>query len=268
MRNARTTLAIFAVAAMFGCTVQSPTTTPTRVQVKLQLPATEASFPLTRNLTQRFAHLYDEPRFNVEQRSYEILLQQLNQESISYFTSSHIPARDDLWAAPLAVDGLAIIVSPLNSLNDLQIDDLRDIFAGQIADWSELGGTEIAIAPLTVSESSDTYRELQRMLTGTTGITGNALLAPNFEAMLNTVSEAPGAIGYAPLNMVDSNVKVLAIDGVLPSPDSVSKQLYPLRSTIYIIGRKEPPPPYRNLIGWVQSDAGQAVVAESHATLP
>ena len=268
MRKARSTLAIFAFAAMFGCTVQSPATTPTSVQVKLPLPATEATFPLTRHLTQRFAHLYNEPRFKVEQRAFQILLQQLNQESISYFISSHMPARADLWAAPLAVDGLAIVINPLNSLNDLQIEDLRDIFAGQIANWSELGGAELPIAPLTVSESSDAYLELQRMLTGATGITGNALLAPNFEAMLNTVAEERGAIGYAPLNMVDSDVKILAVDGVLPSPDSVRKQLYPLRSTIYIIGREEPPPPQRNLIGWVQSDAGQAVVAESHATLP
>ncbi len=44
MRTTRTTLAIFAFAAMFGCTVQSPTTIPTSVQVKLQLPATEATF--------------------------------------------------------------------------------------------------------------------------------------------------------------------------------------------------------------------------------
>lgn len=268
MQNTRAKLAIFAFAAMFGCTVQSPLTTPSTVQVKLQLPATEATYSLTRYLTQRFSDEYDEPGFEVETRAYHTLMQQLNQGTISYFTSSHIPAGTDLWAAPLAVDGLTFIVNQHNPLTDLRIDDLRDVLAGRIVDWGDLGRFEMPITPFTISADSDVYREVERMLTGPGGITGNARLVPGFGAMLAAVATEPGAIGFAPLALIDDSVKVLAIDGILPAPDNVGRQVYPLRSTIFVIGRVEPPPAYRNLVGWIQSDAGQAIVAESHTALP
>ena len=267
MQNARTTLAIFAFAAMFGSTVQAPAS-PTKVQHKLDLPATEATVLLARNLTRRFAQRYDEPAIDVVSRSFENLLGQLERKSISYFISSHMPARADLWAAPLATDGIAFIVNPNNPLSDLGLDDLRDILIGSVTNWRELSGQTLPISPFTVSPGSDTYLEVQRMLTGATSMTGNALLVPSFAAMLENVAEAPGAIGYAPLTLVDSTVKVLAIQGQLPSQHSVNNQLYPLRSTIFIIGRQEPPASFRNLIGWIQSEKGQAVVAESHAALP
>lgn len=268
MQKARTKLAIFAFAAMFGCTVQSPLSTPTTVQIKLQLPATEATYSLTRDLAQRFSDQYNEPSFDVETRAYHHLVQQLDQGSISYFTSSHIPAGEDVWAAPIAADGLAFIVNQQNPLAAMRIDDLRDVLGGLVVGWGAVGGLDLPIRPLTVSAGSDIYLEVERMLTGAAGITGNARLVPGFQAMLTAVAEAPGAIGFAPLALTDDSVKILAIDGVLPSPDSVSKQIYPLRSTIYVIGREEPPPSYRNLVGWIQSEAGQAAAAESRAPLP
>ncbi len=268
MQNTRAKLAIFAFAAIFGSTVQSPLTTSTTVHVKLQLPATEATYSLTRNLTQRFSDEYDGPGFEVETRAYHTLMQHLDQGTIGYFISSHVPAGTDLWAAPLAVDGLAFIVNQHNPLTDLRIDDLRDVLVCRIVDWGDLGRFEMPITPFTISANSDVYLEVERMLTGPSGITGNARLVPGFRAMLAAVAEDPGAIGFAPLALIDDSVKILAIDGVLPVPDSVSKQIYPFRSTIYVIGRNEPPPSYRNLVGWIQSEAGQAIVAGSHTRLP
>ena len=166
------------------------------------------------------------------------------------------------------MDGLAFFVNQRNPLTALGVDELRQILAGKIVNWSVLGGLELSIASVTVSAGSDIYLEVERMLTGESGISGNARLVPSFEAMLKAVAQEPGAIGYAPLALLDDSVKTLAIDGVLPSPDSVKEQIYPLRSTTYVVGEEEPPPSYRNLIGWIQSEVGQSVVAESRAPLP
>ena len=86
--------------------------------------------------------------------------------------------------------------------------------------------------------------------------------------MLAAVTEEPGAIGYAPLALIDNSVKIRAIARKLSAPDSVRQQIYPLRSASCVIGREEPPPSYRHLFGWIQSEAGQTVVAESHTPLP
>ena len=268
MRTARKSLAILAFAAIVGCTVQPPAGAPSSIQDKLPLPATEAAYRLTRSLTRRFARLYDEPGFQVDRRSYQTLMRQLERDEIDYFVSSHAAARDDLWAAPLAVQGIAFIVNPAQPWSDLPIDQLRDIFVGRLAGWSALAEPALELKPFTVSASRDLYLEVQRLLTGASGLSSEARLVPDFQAMLNSVAEAPGAIGYLPLGFLDERVKALSIDGAPPTAEALRRQLYPLRSTIYVIGKREPPPAYQNLIGWIQSEAGQAIVSETHAPLP
>ena len=178
------------------------------------------------------------------------------------------PAGEGYWAAPLAVDGLAFIVNRLNPVANISTDDLRRLMTGQIVDWSELGAPALPIIPQTFPAASDLYLEVQRMLTGAINITGNAKLALNAGAMLDAVAKESGAIGFVPLSLVDGRVKRLAIDGAAPDAAAMSELRYPLRSTIYIIGREEPPPALRNLIGWIQSEQGQAIVAETHTPLP
>ena len=91
---------------------------------------------------------------------------------------------------------------------------------------------------------------------------------PNIESMLRQVAGGAGAIGYLPLSMVDARAKPLAIDGAFPSQKSVADRSYPLRTTIYVIGREAPPPATFNFFGWIQSEAGQAVVSERYTALP
>jgi phosphate transport system substrate-binding protein len=98
-------------------------------------------------------------------------------------------------SGPLGVEGLAIIVHPRNPLTTLPLKALQDIFAGRLADWSEFGASAGPIVPLTVSAGTDTYFELQRMLMGMTGVTGDARLVPSFQAMRNYAADECGAIG-------------------------------------------------------------------------
>ena len=103
---------------------------------------------------------------------------------------------------------------------------------------------------------------------GLTRLTGNALVMPSFAAMRQGVEAEAGAIGYLPLSQLSNRVKALAIAGVHPTASSIGELRYPLRSTIYVIGREAPPPAFFNFFGWIQSEAGQAVVAESMTPLP
>lgn len=268
MRHARKTLAIVAFAAMVGCTVKSPALTPTTIQATLQLHTTAATYSLARSLAQRYAVNYSAGVTEVQRRSFVTLMAQLEAGTIDYLISSHVPVHDDIWAAPLAVEGLVIVVNLANRNSDLTIGELRDVFSGRIRDWSAFGDGALEITPLTYRAGNDVSLEFHRMVMGTTSITGNALLMPGFEATLQQVAEDEGAVGYLPLSKVDDRVKVLAINGVNPTQDSMQNRRYPLRSTIYVIGREAPPPATFNFFGWVQSIAGQAVVAETLTALP
>jgi len=62
-------------------------------------------------------------------------------------------------------------------------------------------------------------------------------------------------------------VHAVAVDGVAPTLENVANNSYPLRSTIFIVGQREPEGDFRSFIGWVQSPEGQTVVTRSHAAL-
>ena len=268
MGGARKTLAIVAIAAMVGCTVKSPASTPAILLTTHQLHSTAATFEFTHALTRRFATQFDADAVDVDTMSFSRLLTALKVGRVDYFISSHVPASDDIWAAPLGVDGLAIVINTANELSDLSAQDLRDIFSGRIPNWSEFGANPRAISPLAYQPGSDLAQEFRRLVMGITPVTGNALLMPTIESMLEQVAVDTGAIGYLPLGMVDARAKPLSINGAFPSQESVGDRSYPLRSTIYVIGREAPPPATFNFFGWVQSEAGQAVVSERYTRLP
>ena len=59
----------------------------------------------------------------------------------------------------------------------------------------------------------------------------------------------------------------MAVDGVYPTPDNIYNNLYPLRSTIFVIGLEEPEGDYRLLIGWLQSSEGQEIIGQHYIPL-
>jgi phosphate transport system substrate-binding protein len=63
-------------------------------------------------------------------------------------------------------------------------------------------------------------------------------------------------------------IHVLSIEGVMPSQETVANNSYPLRSTLYIIGRAEPEGAYRTFVGWIQGIEGQMVIQSQYAPLP
>ena len=268
MIKPRNALAILAITALFGCSVEAPASTPTIEQVHLRLHSTPATQALTRDLAGHFSALQPELSIEAQGKSYGALMKQLEDGSLDYFMSSFVPPQDDIWAAPMAVDGLVLLVHPQNRLANLSLDDLRDVFGGQADNWQSLNGNPVPILPLTYPEGDDLYHEFHRLIMGRQRITGNAQLVPSIDAMMRQVAENEGAIGYMPLSHITAGVKVVAIDGVLPDAASMRAHVYPLRFTLFIIGRAEPPPAWRSFFGWIQSPAGQKIVAESFTPLP
>jgi len=236
--------------------------------VNVTLYSTYATQPLTRTLTDHYLDTHPEFSIKVVDNSYDDLITQITDGSAEYFMSSYVPSDDDIWAAPIARDGLALIAHPDNPVSSIQIDDIRDIFSGRTKEWGILNGTDAMITPLTFQPKDDVYQEFHRLVMGQQGITSNAQVIPNINAMIQQVSITPDAIGYIPLSHVTDAVKVLSIDDIVPTQSTVTDNIYPLRITLFIIGREEPPAEYRAFFSWIQSIDGQAIVSQDYVSLP
>lgn len=134
----------------------------------------------------------------------------------------------------VAMDGVCVIVHPSNPVKELTIEKVRSIYKGQITNWNQIGGADMPIVVISRDTSSGTYESFnklvmkkQKMASGVEYVNAN----PQAHARVKTTA---GAIGYVGLGFIDFNVKVLSIDGVKPSRQTISSGEYPVSRPLYM----------------------------------
>lgn len=134
----------------------------------------------------------------------------------------------------VAKDGIAIIVNPENPVADLSIEQIAQIFTGEITNWSDLGGNDGQIVPIGREAGSGT-RDGFESITGTEDacVYQNELTSTG-EVIANVASN-PNAIGYASLSAVDDTVKALTVGGVAPSEETVLDGTYAIQRNFNFI---------------------------------
>lgn len=276
MTRTRRALVIAAFTLVSCSTRMIPAATPTLGEaITLRLYATSDTLPLAQDLTRAYALANPDIRFSVETGSVESIVQRLSRGERGYLLSNHLPQQDSprLWSAPIAQDGIAVIVHTDNPVKGLQRNDLRDLFSGRVMRWDAFGGRDEPILVLSREDSSGTRAEFESMVMGSRLVSSSARLAPSSSAMLDITASEHRAVGYISTALLQPGVRALAVDGVLPTLPSIASNSYPLRALVTISGLEEPRDgqplglDYRAFIGWAQSAAGQAVVAQRYAPL-
>lgn len=272
LKTSKRALAIVAMATAVSCSAPSHSaTTNTPSSDSLTFFATTETQNLVTELTTAYAEVDTSQTLQTRTGSYRSLIAQLLAVDASvgntpYMITSHL-ADETLWAAPIAQDGLAVIVNRANPVQALSLDDLRAIYQGRVGNWQVVGGADIPMTVVSRETGSATHAEFTRMVMGQRPVTRAARLVSSDEGMLQVIAATPGSIGYVSLANVDERVSTLSIDGVVPTLTTVGDNTYPLRSTIYVAGLVEPTGVYRAFIAWVQSPAGQAIIGQRYSPL-
>jgi phosphate transport system substrate-binding protein len=140
------------------------------------------------------------------------------------------------------MDGLPVLVHPGNPLNDLTLDQVRDIYSGKIKNWKELGGPDKEIVVISRDTNSGTYETFYGLVMEhhVDGETVKEKIAESAEyvgsngAVRQRVQSTPAAIGYAGLGFVDRTVKALRINGMEPSAETVVSGVYPIARPLFM----------------------------------
>lgn len=159
----------------------------------------------------------------------------------------------NLFATPLGYVSMAVVVNPANVLASLSAAQVPTIFAGRVTDWALIGvgGSSGEIQVVSREDASDAARAFGVSALSGTLPTPNALVAPNWEAMREAVSQNPNAIGYLPLPELDATVKPVSVDAEW-------------RALIVAVAAREPIGPARDFLAWAQSEEGQKAVGERY----
>jgi phosphate transport system substrate-binding protein len=271
MKRAQRTLAILALVTTVGCTMQiQPATPPEESNPPLLINSTDATAPLLDLATEAYLDMQPDIVFERTIANHETNLGYLQAGTTHFVITNHLTIDDDmpLWAAPLAQDGLAIITNGDNFVSQLSIEQLRRIYRGYITNWQEVGGADLNITLLSREAGSGTRAEFERLVMGQQRTSPNAEVVTSPEATVSRMLATPGAIAYIPFSQTTAGIRIVAIDGVTPSLETIGASRYPLRYTIYVIGLSEPEGLYRSFIGWMQGAEGQQVIRSRYVPLP
>ena len=159
----------------------------------------------------------------------------------------------------LCRDGIAVITDSANGISDLTTDQVRSIFAGEITNWSELGGANKDIIVVAREEGSGTRAAFEEMVMDEALITDMAILIPSNGAVRTTVSTTPYSIGFLSFGYLDDSVKSFAINGVAGTFENAKNGTYPIVRPLYFLTKEAPTGIVKVFIDFCQSSAGQSI---------
>ncbi|MEE0382778.1 MAG: phosphate ABC transporter substrate-binding protein [Oscillospiraceae bacterium] len=137
----------------------------------------------------------------------------------------------------LAYDGIAVIVNPANTVEDLDIETIAKIYTGEITNWSEVGGADAEIV-LVGREAGSGTRSGFEELTETVDKCKYRQELTSTGDVITAVAQNPDAIGYASLASVKDSVKALKVTGVTPSEETVKDGTYLIQRPFVLVTKE------------------------------
>jgi phosphate transport system substrate-binding protein len=168
-------------------------------------------------------------------------------------------------AHAVALDGLPILVHPSNPVNNLTVDQVRDIYMGKIKNWKELGGPNMEIVFVSRDTNSGTYETFEKLVMRKEKINEKAEYVGSNGAARQRVQSTPAAIGYAGLGFVDDTVKALSVNGIKPSSATVRTGTYPIARALFMFTNGFPKlgTHVYNFINLSKTEAGDNLIKET-----
>lgn len=179
--------------------------------------------------------------------------------------------KENLDVVPIARDALAIIVNKDNPLNTLSLSQLKDVFSGKITNWQELGGSDTAIQIINRESGSGTRSCLEELVMCKDQQNGECATEMSFHSLVHNsnaevkkyIKLIPNSIGYISYGYLSDSVKVLAVDNVPISLETIKNKSYPIsRELFYVRQKNKKSPLVDKYLKFVLSSKGQAIVLE------
>jgi phosphate transport system substrate-binding protein len=175
---------------------------------------------------------------------------------LSWVWDSEEASDGSLWTDGFARDGVAVIVHPESPVAEVGMAQLREIFLGRLQEWD---GKVLTV--VSREDGSGTRAAFESIVLGGESATLNAVVMPSSDATVGYVSSTPGAIGYVSTQYVNEGVRVLPVEGVLPTQQRINDESYPLWRPLYLASLGEPTGEAREFSQYLLSGGSTGVQA-------
>ncbi len=134
----------------------------------------------------------------------------------------------------VAIDGIAIILNPENTVEDLTVEQIAALYTGEITNWKEVGGKDAPVVAIGREAGSGT-RDGFESITGTEDKCKYSQALTATGDVVATVAGNPNAIGYVSLASVSDKVKAIKVNGVAPSTETIQDGTYEIQRNFVMV---------------------------------
>ncbi|HEX7467006.1 MAG TPA: phosphate ABC transporter substrate-binding protein [Methanobacterium sp.] len=240
-------------------------------QEKITIAGSTSVQPVAEKLAQAYMQKNPNVKITVQGGGSAVGLKSVQDGTAKIGTySSKLAANDSagITQYQIAKDGIVVVVNNANTITDLTINQTKDIFGGNITDWSAVGGSGGKINVVTREDGSGTRDAFVSLVMGGkngTPILKTAVVQSSTEAIKQAVKGDPNAIGYISLADLNGDVKAVKISGVTPSEQTITDGTYTIQRPFLFLTKGPAQGATLDFINWVLSPEGQAIVKQAGA---
>ena len=166
-----------------------------------------------------------------------------------------------------ALDGLALYINEANPVNELTMQQIKDIYQGKISNWKEVGGKDQKIILYSRENNSGTYVYFKDNVLMGEDFSASAQNMPGTAAVVNAIAKDKAGVGYGGSAYAKGikEVKVKADDkapAYAPTMENIKSGNYPVSRFLFMYVKNKPTGVLKQYIDWTLSDAGQKIVGE------
>ncbi len=167
----------------------------------------------------------------------------------------------------VAQDGLSIYLNKSNPINELTLEQVKNIYTGKITNWKEVGGKNAKIIVYGRENNSGTYVYFKDDVLEGADFTSFMQSLPGTAAVVNAVAKDKNAIGFGgaayAAGIKDAAIKKdAASKAYLPTAKNVKSGDYPISRALYLYIKTRPTGELKNYIDWILSKEGQSIITE------
>jgi phosphate transport system substrate-binding protein len=175
----------------------------------------------------------------------------------------------------VALDGLAVVVSPKNPVSKLTVDELAGIFTGKITNWKDVSGANAKIVILSREVNSGTHVYFKEHVlrkndpNSKEEFSPSALMLPSSQAIADEIAQNPAAIGYYGMGYISTKQKPVSVakdkksEYIAPTVQNVLSGKYPISRPLFLYTNGTPQGVVKKFVDFALSQEGQDLVLKT-----
>ena len=168
----------------------------------------------------------------------------------------------------IAYDGIVVVTHPSNPVKNLTMEQVKQIFTGEVTNWKEVGGKDMEIVVVSREDGSGSRDAFQEIVGYESGqLIKNAIVASGNGNIKTTVAMNKHAIGFISFEYVDESVSTMDINGVQARAENVLAGQYELSRPFLFVHKEDVPESAKQFMEFILTPEGQKVV-ESAGAIP